>query len=103
MNTPLQQSVSFNAFLRFKQMFKAALNGKARRFPFDNSCKPNKSSDIKETNRPSDFSALQYLKTMFEKFRRFNIQILLWKWHFCELRKQKLNQFPVIFGAYLLC
>lgn len=84
-------------------MFKAAFNGKSRKLPFDNSCKPNKRSDIKETDWPSDFSAFQYLKTMFEKFRFFNLQILLWIWYFCELRKQKLNQLAIIFGTYLLC
>ena len=103
MNAPLKQSVSFNAFLCLKQMFKAAFNGKARKLPFDNSCKPNKRSDIKKRIGPSNFSAFQYLKTMFEKFRFFDLQILLWVWYFCELRKQQLNQFPIIFGAYLLC
>ena len=88
-------------FLQFQQTVETRVNGKTRKFPFDDPGKPDKRADIIKIDPAICFSGIQNIETGLDKTRFLPVQIQIGIWSF-YMRQYRFHKVAVVIAADLL-
>ena len=90
-----------NLLLHFQQAVKAPVHREIREFPFDDPGEPYKGTDIIKPDLSEEFFRSENLKTCVPESVALGCKIKI-RERFLRIRKDHLNQIPVIPAAHLL-